>query len=263
MQEVRSDDRVKALQGVWVFERCTESELPRSLAWRTPQRSRHGRVLATEGTRVRSSSSWSRARLPRRAAVRRSAGRPWLVLRWLALLDGGPRTASVRALTADAGARAGRSRSTSWWIEPSRRSPGGCWPPWPDGAPALSRLCSERLHARRLSRPSRRLISPSSSGGGPSPPRSCTPCRASSARRAGPRPTAQAGWRAREVSPPFGHQDPEAGAAGGDVAGRVLAMCLSSAQRRWASMTVKRADRGGSWTSTSGNGPLTMWGTGA
>ena len=27
MQEVRSDDRVKALQGVWLFERCTEPEL--------------------------------------------------------------------------------------------------------------------------------------------------------------------------------------------------------------------------------------------
>ena len=27
MQEVRSDERVQLLQGVWLFERCTESEL--------------------------------------------------------------------------------------------------------------------------------------------------------------------------------------------------------------------------------------------
>ena len=50
MQQVRSDERVKLLSGVWLFERCTKTELAAIARMATPLNVEPGHVLATEGT---------------------------------------------------------------------------------------------------------------------------------------------------------------------------------------------------------------------
>ena len=100
MQHVRSDDRIKLLQGVWLFERCTKKELAALARMATPVTVEPGRVLATEGTPGQefvvvvegTASATSRGQEVGQIS-------PGSFFGELALLDGGPRTATVRALT--------------------------------------------------------------------------------------------------------------------------------------------------------------------
>ena len=43
MQQVRSDERVELLRGVWLFERCTKAELAAIARMATPRHRRDGR----------------------------------------------------------------------------------------------------------------------------------------------------------------------------------------------------------------------------
>ena len=102
MQQVRSDERVELLRGVWLFERCTKAELAAIARMATPVTVETGHVLATEGTPghefvvvVEGTASASS-----RGQEIGQVG-PGSFFGELALLDGGPRTATVRA-TSDA-----------------------------------------------------------------------------------------------------------------------------------------------------------------
>ena len=100
MQHVRSDERVKLLSGVWLFERCTKKELAAIARMATPVIVEQGRVLAKEGTPGQefvvvvegTASATSRGEEVGQIG-------PGSFFGELALLDGGPRTATVRALT--------------------------------------------------------------------------------------------------------------------------------------------------------------------
>ena len=100
MQQVRSDERVKLLRGVWLFERCTKKELAAIARMATPVIVEPGRVLAKEGHPGHefvvvvegTASATSRGEEVGQVG-------PGSFFGELALLDGGPRTATVRALT--------------------------------------------------------------------------------------------------------------------------------------------------------------------
>ena len=100
MQQVRSDERVKLLRGVWLFERCTKKELAAIARMATPVTVEPGRVLAKEGNPGHefvvvvegTASATSRGEEVGQVG-------PGSFFGELALLDGGPRTATVRALT--------------------------------------------------------------------------------------------------------------------------------------------------------------------
>ena len=100
MQHVRSDERIKLLKGVWLFERCTKKELAALARMATPVIVEPGRVLAREGAPGHefvvvvegTASATSRGEEVGQVG-------PGSFFGELALLDGGPRTATVRALT--------------------------------------------------------------------------------------------------------------------------------------------------------------------
>ena len=100
MEEVSSDERVKLLGGVWLFERCTEVELAALAHVTTPVIVEPGRVLATEGTPgeefvvVVEGTASATCRGEEIGQIG-----PGSFFGELALLDGGPRTATVRAIT--------------------------------------------------------------------------------------------------------------------------------------------------------------------
>jgi CRP/FNR family cyclic AMP-dependent transcriptional regulator len=154
MHEVDSDERVTLLQGVWLFEQCTPSELAAIARVASPRVVEPGSVLATEGTPGQefvvvaegTASATSRGEEVGQVG-------PGSFFGELALLDGGPRSATVRALTPMLVLVLGRSE----FDELVDRA-----------IPSVARrmlltlaervrseqLRSERLHARRLSLPS-------------------------------------------------------------------------------------------------------------
>lgn len=100
MHEVGSDERVELLRDVWLFERCSTSELAAIARLVTSLAVEPGTVLATEGTPghqfvvvVEGTASV----LIHGSEVGQIG--PGMFFGELALLDGGPRTATVRALT--------------------------------------------------------------------------------------------------------------------------------------------------------------------
>ena len=100
MRRVTSDERINLLRGVWLFERCTRKELAALARMATPLTVEQGRVLATEGTVgeefvvVVEGVASATVRTEELAQIG-----PGSFFGELALLDGGPRTATVRAQT--------------------------------------------------------------------------------------------------------------------------------------------------------------------
>jgi CRP-like cAMP-binding protein len=100
MRHVRSDERIQLLKQVWLFERCTHKELVALARLATPVTVEQGRVLAKEGAPGRefmvvvegSASATSDGEEVGKVG-------PGSFFGELALLDGGPRTATVRAET--------------------------------------------------------------------------------------------------------------------------------------------------------------------
>jgi voltage-gated potassium channel len=100
MHEVGSDERAKLLQGVWLFERCTDEELVALARIATPVTVDPGHGFATEGAPGHefvvvvegTASATSRGQEVGQVG-------PGSFFGELALLDGGPCTATVRALT--------------------------------------------------------------------------------------------------------------------------------------------------------------------
>jgi len=154
MQEVRSDERVKLLQGVWLFERCTESELGAVAELATPASVEPGRVLATEGTPGEefvvviegTASATSRGEEVGQIG-------PGSFFGELALLDGGPRSATVRALTPMVVLVLDRSAFDDL-VDRAIPSVARRMLATLAGRVRSEQLRSERLHARRLSLPS-------------------------------------------------------------------------------------------------------------
>jgi CRP/FNR family transcriptional regulator, cyclic AMP receptor protein len=154
MQEVGSDERVKLLQGVWLFERCTESELAAVAHVANPVSVESGRVLATEGTPGEdfvvviegTASATSRGEEVGQIG-------PGSFFGELALLDGGPRSATVRALTPMALLVLDRSAFDDL-VDRAIPSVARRMLATLAGRVRAEQLRSERLHARRLSLPS-------------------------------------------------------------------------------------------------------------
>jgi CRP-like cAMP-binding protein len=100
MRHVHSDERVELLKGVWLFERCTRKELAALARLATPVVVEQGRVLAKEGTPGKefvvvvdgvASATVDGEEIGQVG--------PGSFFGDLALLDAGPRTATVRADT--------------------------------------------------------------------------------------------------------------------------------------------------------------------
>jgi CRP-like cAMP-binding protein len=100
MRHVHSDERIELLRAVWLFERCTKKELGALARLATPVAVEEGRVLAEEGAAGREFVV-----VVDGVASATSGGEevgkvgPGSFFGELALLDGGPRTATVRAET--------------------------------------------------------------------------------------------------------------------------------------------------------------------
>jgi len=154
MQQVRSDERVELLRGVWLFERCTKAELAAIARMATPVTVETGDVLATEGTPGHefvvvvegTASALSRGQEIGQVG-------PGSFFGELALLDGGPRTATVRALTPMLTLVLDRSAFDEL-LEQAIPSVGRRMLVTLAERIRSERLRSERLHARRLSLPS-------------------------------------------------------------------------------------------------------------
>ena len=133
MQHVRSDERIKLLSGVWLFERCTKKGLAALARMATPVIVEPGRVLAREGAPGHefvvvvegTASTTSRGEEVGQVG-------PGSFFGELALLDGGPRTATVRALTPMLVLVLDRAEFNGSWIAPFRRWADGCSSPWPN-----------------------------------------------------------------------------------------------------------------------------------
>jgi CRP-like cAMP-binding protein len=100
MQEVGSDEHVELLRDVWLFERCPTSELAAIARLASSLDVEPGTVLATEaspGHEFVVVVEGTAAVLSRGAEVGQIG--PGMCFGELALLDGGPRTATVRAVT--------------------------------------------------------------------------------------------------------------------------------------------------------------------
>jgi CRP-like cAMP-binding protein len=100
MREVKDNDRIALLQGVWLFERCTKSQLTEIARICTPLSVDAGRVLAREdeigNDFVVVAEGEAEASI--RGAVVSKIG-PGSFFGEMALLDGGPRTATVTSQT--------------------------------------------------------------------------------------------------------------------------------------------------------------------
>jgi CRP/FNR family cyclic AMP-dependent transcriptional regulator len=100
MRHVHSDERIELLKGVWLFDRCTRKELAVLARMATPIIVEPGRSLTKEGT-----AGTEFIVVVEGVASAMSDGDeigqvgPGSFFGELALLDGGPRTASVRAET--------------------------------------------------------------------------------------------------------------------------------------------------------------------
>ena len=81
MQQVRSDERVKLLRGVWLFERCTKKELAAIARMATPVTVEPGRVLAKEGNPGHEFVVVVEGTASATSRGGGRAGRSWLVLR--------------------------------------------------------------------------------------------------------------------------------------------------------------------------------------
>jgi len=154
MQEVGSDERIQLLQGVWLFERCTESELAAIARTANPRNVEPGHVLATEGTPGEefvvvvegTASATSRGEEVGQVG-------PGSFFGELALLDGGPRTATVRALTSMRLLVLDRSAFDEL-VDQAIPSVARRMLATLAGRFRTEQARSERLHARRLSLPS-------------------------------------------------------------------------------------------------------------
>jgi CRP-like cAMP-binding protein len=100
MRHVRSDERIELLKGVWLFERCTRKELAAIARMTTLAIVEPGRALTKEGA-----AGTEFVVVVEGVASATSDGDeigqvgPGSFFGELALLDGGPRTATVRAKT--------------------------------------------------------------------------------------------------------------------------------------------------------------------
>ena len=100
MRPVRSNERIELLKGVWLFERCTRKELAALARMATLVDVKQGRVLAKKGT-----AGHEFIVVVDGVASATDCGEeigqvgPGSFFGELALLDGGPRTATVRAKT--------------------------------------------------------------------------------------------------------------------------------------------------------------------
>jgi CRP/FNR family cyclic AMP-dependent transcriptional regulator len=100
MQQVGSDERIRLLRDVWLFEQCPPSELAAIARLASALHVEPGTVLATEATSGHEFVvvvEGTAAVLSRGAEVGQIG--PGMCFGELALLDGGPRTATVRAVT--------------------------------------------------------------------------------------------------------------------------------------------------------------------
>ena len=152
--QVRSDERVELLRGVCLFERCTKAGAGCHRPHGDSGHRRNGRRVGNRRhpwSRVRRRGRGHRLGVEPWAGDR--AGRPGSFFGELALLDGGPRTATVRALTPMLTLVLDRSAFDEL-LDRAIPSVGRRMLVTLAERDRSERLRSERLHARRLFLPS-------------------------------------------------------------------------------------------------------------